>query len=372
MRNHTLTLLIALAGALLPGCSLLGSFDACDQTSPLWNGLTAEQQTACTQCGAVDCSAGDTGETYDDDVVCHAYGMTFCAYEDVNNGAVLAEYPDAVTTSLDQCRTLAGTGTGGNTVRRVSDWGTPASSGEPVVYCDLDVPDSVLPYGPVSDDQTAWRLCKRGPTSDVYGVTGLYYPRVSSPYGGYFGNWLTHATCSEPTDTQVGSCAQGIIAIGKPGRPGRPAEWTCACSTDSDCQQGAVCEAGYHLPAGSVWPQPTICTWSEAKSANAGPTAYGLTAWADGIAVSGTTITVTAAALMVGMRGGIFNDDQRIELDGTISHCGVRSLCAYLGLDTGDQLIVKDEEALLTSGRASFSVVHPDGGTEHWTLVIAD
>jgi hypothetical protein len=132
-----------------------------------------------------------------------------------------------------------------------------------------------------------------------------------------------------------------------------------------------VCELGWVFEGGL--PRPTLCTWGEAVPA--GPLVYGLTAWGEGLEVEGDRVELSPGMLLAmlprdGQPFALLNDDQRLDERGTVTRCGVGSLCSNVGLRVGDRLVFEGSELdeLLDTGSTRLEVV-PPRGRSRWLSV---
>jgi hypothetical protein len=181
-------------------------------------------------------------------------------------------------------------------------------------------------------------------------------------------------------------CAEGHVQIWEADDPWThfPSNnWTCECpdGIDSQCQPGAVCEAGWTKGGSMMLSHPTICTWDLGDGdangvAPEGPVVYGLNAWDEGIVLTtrrgdiGVRIT---PSFLLSLNPAAWNDDQRFDVTtGELTYCGENALCDWLGLTDGDRLRFPTTSGLelLTGGELALTVEHVDGSTTAFAVSI--
>jgi hypothetical protein len=200
-------------------------------------------------------------------------------------------------------------------------------------------------------------------------------------------------TCTPgEVDPSTYACAEGHVQIWDAADPWSHApanNWTCRCpdGVDSQCQPGAVCEAGWRkpYPAPILMPGllvPTICTWDLGDGdangvAPEGPVVYGLDAWEDGIVLTtrlrGTIGVRVTPSFMLVLDPAAWNDDQRFDVTtGELTYCGEDALCDWLGLTDGDRLRIprSDGSELLFGKELALVVEHVDGSTTTFAVSI--
>lgn len=379
--NKIATTLTALAAALLFGCTV----NPCE--SALFNGLSLEQQTNCTECNNYQsCDAGETGEDEEPDpdyVTCPVDDMRYCWRGELLPSTVATlNVPGGVTTLPSiGCGALTSPFLGSFACSR--DWsGNPAVPlASECVVCEFQDGEFSVPFESPPFDM--WPVCDAGNPYSPAGMgawddEGNHYPSCTP--GG-----------TTPFAAHDWTCPEGIVQIfdSSDAWTHSPAHnWTCRCDgNDNDCQPGAVCEAAW-MPDALGSGKYTLCTWDDGSGtangpAPEGPAVYGLAQWGDGIDVSRSstgnvvTIDITSSMLWAAVQGGLFNDDQRFDvgLDTiTITHCGAASLCGYLGLVDGVEFDLETAigfvDALLDGSPATLPVTFPGSGPNPTTLVI--
>jgi len=374
------------------------------ETSLLYSNLTAEEKEACDECNDLNgCEGAETGEdeslrlTCSTDLDYHATAR-YCAVGEWSGLSLGEDLNQVVQIDASECRTLST-----NTFPCYRSWydTEPQDVGpSECVLCDaLDAGitlsgggggwDELGPYAP---RDVEFGLC--GIQWSAPNYTGLltfgsgWVP--SSPYLGLEG---AQTEAAEQDWSQPLGCPYDLL--GDPNETGEPfscdvvhvydpsvewsnevaTNWTCACPTgaDSECQPGAVCQAGWVLDG--PFPKPTLCTWDDGSGtpngiAPEGPVVYGLGEWSDGIIVDGDRVTLTPSMFMA-LPTGVINDDHRFGLAGEFTRCGPDSLCAHLGMAEGD-LVVVDEATVtaLAEGRTVNVPVLSATGEER-TLVVS-
>jgi predicted small lipoprotein YifL len=354
MNRPTLTMATALFTLTACGLKLP---DPCADTSP----LQADPDVAAM------CEQQETGgDDNDDELIC-ALGnpeFDFCARRPTLNEPFLVDPNEFDIRSSVECVST------GPEFKHVKSW---FDVEEPRV----DLWCSPKPVGQNSGSGV-WRLCRdiNDGVSDFRPGSSEYYPATDATVQG--AEWTNTASCIEYTDTMAGECVMGMVSIGDETEmyggaadsidaPYAPGEWTCACESDVDCQDGAVCEAGWTIVDG--FPRATLCIWDDGSgtsngAAPDGPEVYGLTEWSDGIIAARDNVRITGAMLLA-LVPGVFNDDQRFDEFGTLTHCGPKALCAQLGLAAGDTVLAEQEhlDDLMDGIPAAIPVIRADGST---------
>jgi len=357
----------------LTGCSFFQGVDPCSQGSIQQN--DPEIAADCEACGHYPCETMETGgDPEDDDLRCRVTGdlvdqFPFCVETDTIWGSLPEAY--MVFTGAD-CVSTA------QHVPHVEDWGdTPVNhSGQWNVWCPRT--GSPFTYG-ASD--APWKICKET-------VGGAHYPAVESATPG--SSWTSTASCGigplGGTGSLAGTCALSLVAIGGHAvswmDPHDPQDWTCSCTQDSDCQNGAVCQAGAYFDGDGMLPKYSLCVWDDGTSGNGvapqGPVVYGLERWEDGIIVDSRTnaLEVTAPFVRAAiLDAGLWDDDQRFSEAGVVQYCGDDSLCDYLGLGVGDVVSVDPGDAIDFINEMADPLtlyVYPvAGGTVEWSITYA-
>lgn len=383
--KRTTLLTIALL-SLMTGCGLVLP-DPCADGSPLFAKLTTAQQDACSECGAVECSSGGTGGDDNDapDVYKHweddQFGVwansvdaadysSWTAYECVH-ASYMHPHVDSLLNSVEWEQDQTGD--------------LFSQAGQRLdLFCDTSPhPDDNRGHSLSSQ----WRMCAYGDegpnryykparhprtVADVLDLEWSIWPPAENH------KWTEHGYC-ESGGVKSGVCA--LVAVGGDYATGAldpeaGVLWTCGCEVDDDCQDGAVCEAGW------TWEGPTLCTWDDGSgtpngAAPDGPEIYGLTRWAEGISVNGDTITLTPKMTLTLVQmlasGAILNDDIAFDLDGTLVTCGPTSLCAHVGLSVGDRLVATQEDIdAFAAGMTTLIEVRNSTSHVRWLSVSID
>jgi hypothetical protein len=372
MRNNAIPFTIALA---LAGC---GS-NPCD-ISLLYENMTPEQRANCDECSnAYECPEdGETGDENDDYA-----GSLVCEPPSGDDAGVPAGHPR-------WCRTF---GLLPFDLDFITDWDhSLAAPGDcyfnhPPVPCvgsstGVFLDECVLcrPYtgGPsssagnwTSDDNDNWDMCLRKEYL-LPGVpaAGRWQPCYYAAGGGVMPEGLTGVGGEHEGPHHV--CTHGFVGLEMANSTHQPitnGAWTCQCDgSDAGCQPDAVCEAGWvvgGLDGVGLMPSPTLCTYDGAPLV-VGPVVYGLTQWSDGIVIDGDNIVLGPSMLLSlwpqdGQPFALFNDDQRADERGLITHCGAGSLCEHVGLHAGERIVFDgfDVDALLAGRAVALKVERP-------------
>jgi hypothetical protein len=362
MKSSTFTISL-LSAVVIAGTAGCGAVNYCD-ISTLYPGMTAEQKANCDQCGShLPCSDDGTGGEIPTDVT--ELGSYVIAYVGDVTSQLGSEAQAFTVHPASECEARVGP------VPCARTWFDPHSNSLECTTCNL--PETNLVRAPEPAD--AWAICGPGQVGD------LWHAAKYSDANLQVSGWAGDLDCYQwPIEGQRFVCPDGQMALADGSGTMYPNTftWTCRCPSGSDtaCQPGAVCEAGYVLDG--VIPKPTLCTWDDGQGtangiAPEGPIVYGLTRWEDGITEVRDNVTIKAQMYM-GLIQGLLNDDQRIDYStGTLTHCGPDALCSHLGLREGDTIDFDiDVESLEDGDAISVIVTRADGSTRVLTVAIAD
>jgi hypothetical protein len=361
MRKHAVPFTIAIT---LAGCGT----NPCD-ISLLYENMTPEQRGNCNKCGdAYECP--DEGETGDDggDFVSCTPADAICLDGDVISqlGSDAYLYDARPKT---ECNGIVGP------VPCNRSWFDPEINDLECVSCDIPgIADNVsLP--PATPD--TWPICWNG----VFKWDPAYWAGEEffiAP------GWPAQLGCESEMigipqiPDPMFTCPDGMIGIHRESSPGVMDNlWTCRCPDGSDdsCQPDAVCEAGWVFDG--LYPSPTLCVWSDVGVPDVGPVVYGLAQWSDGIVVDGDNIVLSPSMLLSlwpqdGQPFALFNDDQRADERGMITHCGAGSLCEHVGLHAGERIVFDgfDVDALLAGMATQLEVERPRNRSRWLTISV--
>jgi hypothetical protein len=365
MFNRNSILLLVAAAA---GCGT----NPCDVELLLVN-MTPEQQANCAECSnANDCpdETGETGEDPSDVVTCTAQDI-LCLDGDARAQLGANAYLYDVK-SKAECNGIVGP------VPCDRSWFDPEANTRECVSCDLPGLDVDLPNaGP-----DTWPICWNGvfKWDPAFWVSDSFF---IAP------DWPAQLLCEsdmlgipQVMPEPMFTCPNGMMGIAREQSPGVMDNiWTCRCpdGDDAACQPNAVCEAGWVFDG--LHPTPTLCVWGDGADANGaapdGAAVYGLERWSDGIVCDGDVITIDPTLLVdlwphEGQPFPLFNDDQRIDERGTITHCGAESLCEHLGLAVGERIVLDglDVETLVNGGVVLLEVERPRVGSRWLTITV--
>lgn len=280
-----------------------------------------------------------------------------------------------------ECHTLAGP------VPCNRSWSSPWTSNDECVICEV-------PLGPEYVEQpdwgSSWPICWHTVLPNTYWKYGIPDVVTDAAVTQASATWFVDEMECAISSSLLEPCEVVGMTPSAKYDPDeidfRNGEWTCACEDDSDCQAGAVCEAGWTYSLNGY--HPTLCTWDDPQGtsngvAPEGPVVYGAADWSS-VVVDGTRITVTSefvAAAIIG--AGLWNDDQRVDVElgadgetftATITRCGPDSLCAHLGLRDGLVLAADFDigEGLAAGEGVAFAVIDETGISEQWTVAVAE
>jgi hypothetical protein len=227
-----------------------------------------------------------------------------------------------------------------------------------------------------------WPMCQ---SASSPALMGAWRNEGEDPFSKFDDDVTCNPNDVAPADWH---CAEGHVQIWMADDPWShfPGNnWTCKCPSgnDSECQPGAVCEAGWRDGGGLLSiPKPTICTWDLGEGdangvAPEGPVVYGLDAWEEGIELTtrhaneiGVRIT---PSFLLGLVPAAWNDDQRFDTTtGELTYCGDDALCDWLRLTDGDRLRFPKSTGLelLTGREMTLEVEHVDGATTKFAVSI--
>lgn len=374
MRNNALPFTIAIT---LTGCGT----NPCD-IGLLYENMTPEQQAACDQCGnANECP--DEGETGDE-----SPGLLVTVAADDRRYAF-----DGVLSQ--QVKDVMATPGGLVDIERGLD--ACFIDDSPAYRCNLGWDGQEAIWSMFGTENTCLACRGEGGINYIpFDVSGAWPACMADVSHGaaLTGAWVHEGdpTCIPNAPSPTTHCPAGHVQIWEPDDPWThyPGNnWTCRCPehTDAQCQAGAVCEAAW-MGNDGLWgqAQPTLCTWDDGEgdangAAPEGPVVYSLTRWEDGFAIDGDDITITHAMLVrlwpqEDQPFALLNDDQRIDGDGTITHCGSESLCEHLGLHVGERIVLDHAEsdvlALLAGESIYIEIQRPRARSRWLTLTLAE